>query len=419
MEAIYLYIMDINLSEGTTGVDRYIEKLIEGLKHHPYIHVYRIQFLLNKSLILYREEQKEYYTQLILPLPQNYMEIISKEFWMRKYSEYAFHIMKKYFPQKENCILHLQTLNLIDMALLIKQYVNCTIITHLHCIPWKNYYNLNIKWFNSLYKIIYSGSGNIMNRTFFLSNRSELNSYVQTDHIICVTQSEVNFLTDIMGIPKSKISIVHNGINDYTNGYKRHFKSRSDSQFQCLFVANLSKSKGLEFILQALRILKKKGYDITLKIAGYTTQATTHTIQSEYNDLNIFFLGNQSFEQLIELYKDSDIGLIASLQEQWSFAAVEMAMFGLPIITTTADGLDEIFTDNVNALKVPLSFSSIFGLRIDPEMIATKIELLIENYELRKKLSTNARMLYKKKLTLDLMTEQTIKVYKQFNKLHI
>lgn len=417
MEAVYLYIMDINLSEGITGVDRYVEKLIEGLKHYQNIQVYRIQFQLNEKLILYSEEQRDNCTIVTLPLPQNYMEIISNRFWMHKYSEYIYHIIKKFFAQRKNCVLHLQTLNLIDIALFIKQRIDCKIITHLHCIPWKNYYNTNPKWFNYLYNIAYSGLVNVNDRTMFLSSRSEMDSYIQSDHIICVTQSEVDFLINIMGISKSKISIVHNGINDYISSFERQFKTCSDSLYQCLFVANLSKSKGLDFILKALRILKKKGYNIELKIAGCTTQATAHLILSNYNDLNLQFLGVRNFEQLAKLYKDSDIGLIASLQEQWSFAAVEMAMFGLPVITTAVDGLDEIFTDEVNAFKVPLSFSSIFGLRLEPEIIANKMEQLIKHSELRKMLSANVRILYEKELTLELMIEKTIAVYNQVNTL--
>ena len=415
MEVVHLYIMDMSLSGSTSGVDRYIEKLLEGLKHYPSVCVHWIQFLYDENLILYREEQTEYYTKITFPLPLNYTEIITERFWRKKYNTHILHLIRRFISRKENNILHLQTLNLIDLALLIKQQVGCSIITHLHCIPWKGYYNLDMRRFNCLYETARSNFGNVINRALFLTDYSELDSYTQADHIISVTKCGADFLTNVIGIPQSKVSIIPNGIDDYSDNFERQFGNYPYSSIQCLFVANLSKGKGLEFVLQALRILKRKGVNVSLKIAGSTTQEIIDAIRSEYNDLDVNFLGVCSFMQLVNLYKSSDIGLIASLQEQCSFAAIEMAMFGLPLITTAVDGLDELFTDNVNALKIYPSFSPVFGLRIDAGLMAKKIELLIENVGLRKKLSRNVRMLYENELTLCLMIERTINVYEQIS----
>lgn len=45
-----------------------------------------------------------------------------------------------------------------------------------------------------------------------------------------------------------------------------------------------------------------------------------------------------------------------SLQEQHSYAAIEMAMFGMPMIITAVDGLDEMFVDEISCLKVNTLF---------------------------------------------------------------
>ena len=88
-------------------------------------------------------------------------------------------------------------------------------------------------------------------------------------------------------------------------------------------------------------------------------------------------------------------------------------MFGLPIVTTAVDGLDEIFTDELNALKVPTKFSSVFGLSVDVEAMASQIIRLIVNGNLREKLSKNVRNLYEQELNLELMMKRTVKVYKR------
>ena len=413
MQRLNLFIMDISSPESTSGVDRYIEMLLYGMKNTPNIHIHWIHFLYNSSLIIYKEEKYEYYTKTTFPLPVNYRDIISEKFWMRKYNKHIFHLIEKMFLDKENCIIHLHTLNLIDLAQLIKEHVRCKIITHLHCIPWKNYFNTDRYRFNSLYQMVCLSTENEINSHDFLTNNCEYESYTCADHIITGTQCGVDFLVNVMGISPNKISIVNNGMFDHAKeGMKNNIKDTFPS-IQCLFVGNLSESKGLRFVLDALRIVQRNGFQVVLKIAGFATPVTSSRILNEYSDLKICLLGVQSFEQLAELYKKCDIGIIASLQEQWSFVAVEMAMFSLPIITTAVDGLDEIFTDNINALKVDLYFDSLTGLTVDVAMMAEKLSLLIEDNDLRAKLSRNVRLLFEAKLDVQNMIKKTVAIYQE------
>lgn len=88
-------------------------------------------------------------------------------------------------------------------------------------------------------------------------------------------------------------------------------------------------------------------------------------------------------------------------------------MFSLPIITTAVDGLDEIFTDNINALKVDLYFDSLTGLTVDVAMMAEKLSLLIEDNDLRAKLSRNVRLLFEAKLDVQNMIKKTVAIYQE------
>lgn len=88
-------------------------------------------------------------------------------------------------------------------------------------------------------------------------------------------------------------------------------------------------------------------------------------------------------------------------------------MFGLPIVTTAVDGLDELFTDNANALKAGTLFSNTTGLSVNVEQMAEKIIRLIEHKELRMKLSKNVRCMYEKELSLQHMMQQIISVYQK------
>ena len=101
------------------------------------------------------------------------------------------------------------------------------------------------------------------------------------------------------------------------------------------------------------------------------------------------------------------------MHEQCSYVAIEMSMFGMPMIVSDVDALSEMFEDEVNALKIPLVFDEDFGLELDEEKLTDAIIRLIDDKVLRQKLSENAIKNYREKFTLDNMIENTINVYEQ------
>jgi glycosyltransferase involved in cell wall biosynthesis len=278
----------------------------------------------------------------------------------------------------------------------------------------------------------------------FITNNCEQQSYTDADHVVCVTRCAVDFLKKIMNKSDKNISVIPNGMDDfadiflntnYANGanfrkfhsnecsqiadYNKNMicensrNSRSSKTFKLLYVGVLTESKGLGYILKAMRKVKQQGYTLSLTIAGKITPALSEKLKDENRDLSLHILGRVPFDELKKHYLESDAGIIASLQEQSSYVAIEMAMFGLPVITTAVDGLDEIFTDNLNALKVNTRFSNVTGLSVDVDMMAEKIIALIKDKELKAKLSKNVRTLYEGELTLQRMMEQTVSVYQK------
>lgn len=242
-------------------------------------------------------------------------------------------------------------------------------------------------------------------------NNSEFQSYTKADVIICVTNCAKDFLQNTMDIEGIKIKVIPNGINDFKS--KNTVSTKSDNEiFKMLYVGILSESKGLNYILEAMRIVQQKGYALSLTIAGKVRPLQAFDIKEKNRDLLLNIIGRIPFEELSVYYSESDIGVIASLQEQSSYVAIEMAMFGLPVITTAVDGLDEIFTDNVNALKVNTFFSKASGLMVDTEQLAEKIIFLIDNKNIKEQLGQNVRRLYETEFTLLRMMKQSVEVYK-------
>jgi len=397
-------------ASNTSGVDRYIESLLKGLTR---IGTYEITWLSlqnDPQLFFHREEREEGYTKIIIPLPEQSDPIISTQFWSEQYYRVVIEIISRYLSLYSVSLVHIHTLNLIDLALMIKEDYGCKIITHLHCLPWKGVLDSNKGVFNKLYNEYYITKN--YNRKLYMSNMSEERSYLSADKIICVTDCAKEFVHNITQISKERIAVIPNGMDDYyTEHDGRRELQRKGRRLLC--VGGLSESKGIFTILNVMTRLNELGKPFELIAAGSVDSKTRNLIETKYSHLNIQLPGRVDFDTLKEYYKWADIGCIASLQEQCSYVAIEMALFGLPIITTAVDGLDEMFIDGVSALKVRTLFHRYIGLRVDEDQLVQTLIRLSENSSLRASLSIGARKRYLSKFTLPRMIEETCKVYEE------
>jgi Glycosyltransferase len=410
MEKINLFLIDMSEDGTVSGVTRYLETLLRGLASHSDIDVCWIRLIHSRRRLIHRQVRVDGHMEYIIPLPLVMDSIINESFWNQKYNSVVFHIISHLFEGKKNIILHTHTLNLIDLSLYIKSKVDCKIMTHLHCIPWKGIYNRNLEHFNHLYELAYVHPTPETDRKLILTDW-EYRSYTKADRLICVTRCGADFVRKSVTDSLPRIDVIPNGMDDFYE--KRTVSYKKGKQIHLVYAGALSPSKGLPFILDALRGVMHRGYDVQLQIAGNGHPQFVNSLITQYRDLNIRFLGLLPFDELRNIYRNSDIGVIASLQEQASYVAVEMSMFGLAVITTAVDGLDEMFTDEITALKVGVSFSKGEGLRVDVKMLEDKIVELIEDKRKRQKLRYNARQMYLQELTLKQMIERTVAVYHQ------
>ncbi|WP_336618642.1 glycosyltransferase, partial [Bacteroides acidifaciens] len=265
------------------------------------------------------------------------------------------------------------------------------ILLHLHIIPWKFTLETDERTFNKMYKESQNGITNLIG-----SNFNEQNAYSTADKIICVSKSAQRHVDSVCKNEKIERVVIYNGLCAKKSKIKRIYSRR----INILFVGRISKEKGVFALLNALQKVRDKEKKVKLTLAGNCDLRTRNRIYANYNDLEIDFLGNVSYEKLTRLYSTCSIGIIPSLHEQCSYVAIEMSMFGVPIIVSDVDALSEMFEDGVNALKIPVIFDEDFGLELDEAQLASAITRLIEDEALRQRLSTNAVKNYEENFTL-------------------
>ncbi len=384
-------------SNTINGVDRCIHTIVNALSKEYYYLVTWIRFTYN-LVSETQVQQRNGYRLILVPLPQDFItflrdDSVRKDFWLSVYN----HLSQIFIP---NTIIHLHTLNLMEFGILVRQQIpSCKIVTHLHCIPWKSSYNTNIRGFNRLYEQYYLRQETCNPRQYIVQDY-EWNAYTKSDCIICVTNCARDFIRRMCPSATPKIFVVPNGIQDYM---KPRMHGKKKKNIRCIFVGNPHQSKGLAFVLEAMQTILIR-YPASLTVVGNIEKKDE--ILQRYPFLEIQFVGQLSPDQLCKHYGKSDIGIIASIQEQCSYVAIEMMMSGLPVITTDVDGLGEIFNHGVNGMKVPVSYIPGIGLQVDVLQMGEYIMELGKNPEQRKLLGENARRHYLLRYTqIDMMTE--------------
>jgi glycosyltransferase involved in cell wall biosynthesis len=150
-----------------------------------------------------------------------------------------------------------------------------------------------------------------------------------------------------------------------------------------LFIGKIVKSKGIEYILQALKTLKKKDIRFKFIMAGSGPEKNEYVQKfSTILGSDFEFKGVVSGDAKTELFKKCNIFLLPSLYEGLPISLLECMSFGLVPIVTDVGSIKTIVRNGVNGIIVEKQSS---------EKISEAIENMIINKDLMKEIGSNAR----------------------------
>lgn len=206
----------------------------------------------------------------------------------------------------------------------------------------------------------------------------------------------VNSTDDCSKLKVKKSHIIPYGIEDSYSKIKQ--PRQLNPVVSILFVGLLSESKGLMVLVNACHLLKNKGVDFSVRAMGkfesVEFEAEVQRKITEYGlEKNITFLGVLTGDKKFETYRNSDIFCFPTFFEAESFPVVllEASCFSLPVISTKWRGVPSIVSEGENGYLVSIK---------DEIKVADKLQLLIENPELREQMGRRGRQLYLEKYTL-------------------
>jgi len=176
--------------------------------------------------------------------------------------------------------------------------------------------------------------------------------------------------------------------NDLTPSEKLKKIIKKEPEIKLFFHGILIPRRRIEDLLIALDLLIKSGkINICLYIGGslHYDIKYVNVIHKMVDDLHlseyVYFLDDLSEEELAYMYRICDIFIFPADNQTWGLAPLEAMAFKKPVIVSTGCGVSEVLDKNVAVLVPPK----------EPTSIRDAIVLLIDNKNIREKLSRNAK----------------------------
>lgn len=178
-----------------------------------------------------------------------------------------------------------------------------------------------------------------------------------------------------MGAKSEKLFLVNYGINEDFFKFKPNPQNR-----RILFVGEVSLRKGSHYFAEASRILSARGKKYDFVAAGSIKVDIDNPLFK-----GVTYLGHIPRNVMINQYLNADIFVLPTLVEGMAIAHLEAMAFGIPVITTPNCG--SIISNSKEGFIIPIR---------DPEILASRIEEIVEDRDLRKQMSIRSKKIAKK-----------------------
>lgn len=182
-----------------------------------------------------------------------------------------------------------------------------------------------------------------------------------------------------------------------------------DEPARFLFAGRLLREKGLYELQAAAELLRERGVDCVVLVAGIADPGNPGAIPEEVLEGwrragALQFIGERRPEEMTALYRTVHIAVLPSYREGLPRFLLEAAACALPLIAFDAPGCREIVRDGVNGRLVPLR---------DAAALAAAMQALAGDAALRLRLGRAGREIVEREYSDSIVLDQTFAVYRQ------
>ncbi len=184
--------------------------------------------------------------------------------------------------------------------------------------------------------------------------------------------------------------------------------------FRILFVGRLVERKGVEYLLEAVKLLKSRlKTDVKLMVVGDGVRKN-HLIEKKnelgLTDEDVIFTGRISEKELERQYQLCDIFVLPAIidstgdTEGLGVVLLEAMSFKKPVIASRVGGIVDIVKNKKTGLLVEEK---------SPEELASAIEFLVENPEEKRRLGDNGYRFQKENFSWESIISSIFSSYKE------
>lgn len=207
----------------------------------------------------------------------------------------------------------------------------------------------------------------------------------EDNHLIFENKDDYQELNDLGILNKITKTSFIKGVGVDLDLY--HFDNSTNNEtIIILLPTRMLWDKGVKEFVEAALLLKDKDVGkVVFKLCGmldYDNREAVPECYLRYNEIQEYleWIGYQ--EDMVSVYKSSDIVVLPSYREGLPTVLAEACAAGKPIVTTNAIGCKDCVEEGVNGYKVPVK---------SVKELADAIEKLIDNPLERKRMGINSR----------------------------
>ncbi len=249
-------------------------------------------------------------------------------------------------------------------------------------------------------KIVYN------NHTIYSDKAKSTHKLLKGITIVADGEKAKENVTDFFGIDEKFVTVINNAVDEFDGKHQEIeeiSKSREEGKFIVMNSARLHPQKGMDYFVEAAKILIEKKCNIRFFIVGDGPLKDEITgLVKKYNlEKDVIFLGFR--KDIKNTISQSDLLVLTSVYEGLPLTPMEAFSVKKAVVATDIDGTREVVEDGYNGLLAETK---------NPADIAEKIERLYIDKELLEKCCENAYRTYKDKFSMDTFRNKYFKFYK-------
>jgi glycosyltransferase involved in cell wall biosynthesis len=199
-------------------------------------------------------------------------------------------------------------------------------------------------------------------------------AYQRLDRVIAVSQQIGKLLIEELAVPPDRIALVHNGVRPP----RRISRSGSGHGRSVVGVGRLTTQKGWDVLIEATRLLRRRGVELDVAIAG--DGRDRHALELAAGDLPVRFVGH--LEDVAGHLAGGDVFCLPSRAEGLPLALLEAMSVGLPCVATAVGEVPAVLGQAIAVVPPD-----------DVEALAGALGTLVADAALRRHLGARAERL--------------------------